>query len=175
MPQLWFRSDDEWIAEGLAAKRNIDEWVGAPAMIVRVQGGGRPRPVHALLTKPGAARVNGEDLVTGIRVLRDRDEILAGDGRRLWFSEESVAEVTLFDDGRDADDGSDGTSPATRCPRCRSAFVHADEVVACTTCGVFYHWSEHRRCFNYYHECVVCQGQTREVGNPAFAWTPCAL
>lgn len=198
MAQLWFRceeseeghaskasnasggskeggaSKERWIAEGLAAERNLEEWVRRPAVVVRAGNGRGTKPAFALIAHAQSARVNGEPLTAGIRILRDRDEILCADGSRLWFSAESVAEVSLFDDGRDHADDGGSTSPVL-CPRCRGAIEHGDEVVACPSCGLFYHWLESRRCYNFHRECVGCEGATVDVGDPAFAWTPCDL
>jgi hypothetical protein len=171
MSHLWYTRDGEWIAESLSAERALGEWTGDDASLVRIapQPGGPA--CYALLAPAPSVRVNGEPLPTGIRVLRDRDEILCRTGQRLWFSTERVAEITRFRGSGDAGVEAD----EARCPRCRDYIEQGTEAVACPNCGVFYHFAADRHCYDYHAECVICRGPTRDLSEQTLAWTPCAL
>lgn len=164
MPQIWYRTDEEWVVESLGPERTLGAWGAGSATMLRFRRAAGGAPGYALLADPEAVRVNGEPLLTGLRVLRDRDEILGPRGDRLWYSSERLAEVAPFVGEEDA-----------RCPRCRGGIVRGVAAVACPGCGVFYHSSEERPCFLFHDSCVICGHATCGLAEPEFGWTPCAL
>ncbi|HEY2774965.1 MAG TPA: hypothetical protein VGK20_13040 [Candidatus Binatia bacterium] len=167
MAHLWYLEDEEWVAEHLAAERALAEWTDDGATIVRIASSAHGQRGYALLDLANRVRINGEGVATGFRVLRDRDELLCGDGRRLWFSAESLAEPIRFRGGSEEE--------GTRCPRCRGNIEVGTTVVACPVCGVLYHHAEERPCFAFHRECVTCGGPTLEPGEATLGWMPCRL
>ena len=107
---------------------------------------------------PGV-HVNGAPLDTGIRLLRDRDELRAG-GRRTFFSGESLAEVVLFPGGE----------RSVFCPRCRLEVAPGSPAVRCPGCNVWHHQTDDMPCWTYGDHCTLCEQPTAlDVG---FRWTP---
>ena len=114
-----------------------------------------------LLAPPGngAVRVNGMPLALGMRVLRERDEIVVN-GRRRYFSGERHAVVVPFP-------GSD--RPVT-CPRCRQEVLAGTPAVACPQCDAWHHQSEELPCWTYSPTCALGD-QPTELGT-GYRWTP---
>jgi hypothetical protein len=106
-----------------------------------------------------AVRVNGEPLDVGIRVLRDRDELRAGD-RRAFFSTESLAKIVPFPGGE----------RPTFCPRSRLEITPGSPAVACPQCKVWHHQSEELPCWTYSERCATCDQST--ALDAGFRWTP---
>lgn len=173
MPHLWYISHDEWVAERLAAARILAPWSGDESVLIRIRAASGNDSGYALLAVTRALRVNGDPVPTGLRVLRDRDEILCPGGCRLYFSTEDIAEVVPYP----GVDIGDSAAPAggARCPRCRCDIERGSDAVACPRCRTFYHCTQARPCYAYHEQCCVCSGPTTSVAEPAFGWTPCEL
>ena len=102
MPVMWIQHEQEqrWCpvalnGEAVALPANSELQVGGEvahaAAIVLSAGAGGDRLVMA---RTGAAVwVNGEPLLLGVRVLRDRDVIRVGSGECAVYSAESLASV----------------------------------------------------------------------------------
>ncbi len=107
-------------------------------------------------------RLNGEPLHTGLRVLRDRDEIHVAGGGRMYFSTEALAELRPFP----------GSEAPTYCPRCRQEVHAAQPAVSCPGCGRWYHQDDATDlpCFTYATRCALCpQATALDAG---YQWTP---
>jgi hypothetical protein len=104
-------------------------------------------------------RVNGERVVSGLRSLRDRDEIRIGSSR-MFFSLETLACVDDFP----------GADSPLFCPRCRQQIQEGNEAVRCPRCGVWHHQSSELPCWTYSATCALCdQPSSFDAG---FHWTP---
>lgn len=152
MAHLW--SDDGeggWTRTELAAPTH------------RVAGGTIRRTADAwVLIGDPAVRVNGARLATGIQVLRDRDELVAG-GRRCWFSTETRAAVAPY-----------AGAVAFACPRCRLDIEPGTPCVVCPGCGVLHHErADGLPCWTYAPRCAVCDQPTALDAD--LRWTPEAL
>jgi len=103
----------------------------------------------AIVCRPGACRLNGEPLTSGLRHLVHRDEIVLHNcDRRLVFSTESIATVVEYEG-----------DPKT-CPRCRQEIVSGMAIVICPTCKVAHHQTQALPCFRYSEQCAACQRPT---------------
>jgi len=151
MAHLWTYETSNWAALPLAG----DEFTLLPAL--RVQ---RAAACDAwVVVGPPAVHVNGVALDTGIRVLRDRDELRAG-GRRAFFSTESLAVVAAFP----------GAERAVSCPRCKLEIVADSPAVRCPKCDVWHHQTDELPCFTYRERCTLCDQPSALDGG--FRWTP---
>ena len=105
-----------------------------------------------------AIRVNGE-LLTGIAVMRDRDEILLQGGTRLYFSTEETARVEPFPAGE----------VTSFCARCHKPLRPGTPAVRCPKCG---HWCEQsdKQCWTYGPTCPLCDQMT--ALDAELRWTP---
>jgi hypothetical protein len=113
-----------------------------------------------VVCRPGAVRVNGDLVAVGVRVLCDRDEIVAAPGERIYFSTETLPQIAPFL----------GSPETTSCPRCLKPVVKGEPSVKCQ-CGLVYHQDETngRPCYTY-AACVSCSRATTLDGN--YRWTP---
>jgi hypothetical protein len=113
-----------------------------------------------------AACVNGQPLVLGARVLRDRDEIVVrGPGwpatPRCFFSTERLAVVAPLPDG----------VGAVKCPRCKEAIEPGQMAVRCPSCNCWHHQIEGgKNCWTYLTRCASCDGPTDLDGK--YRWSP---
>ena len=152
MPHLWTETTRAAAADDAAgAPRWFRRLIVGPcavgdATLVRadVDGGAR-----WLVLGPPSVRVNGAPLVTGIAVLRDRDELLI-DGARLYFSSEARPVVAPLQAGE----------RAIRCPRCTVEIAPGTPAVACPGCGIWHHESDARRCWTHGSTCTACDQAT---------------
>jgi hypothetical protein len=112
-----------------------------------------------VIVGPRAVSVNGSRLDTGIRVLRDRDELRTGSGR-LFFSTESLAVVVPFID----------TGTKTCCPRCKLEIAPGSPAIRCPRCGVYHHQSEDLPCWTYAKSCSLCDHLT--ALDAGYDWVP---
>lgn len=177
MAHLWYRSEQgEWKAGELPAGR-VALGRGPGRLAVRLSEaapvlGPCLSPVSTaslnglawvLLTGPTeGVRVNGSALPSGIRVLRDRDEIRLAGGVRLYLSLEELARVMPFA----------GTEPPVYCPRCKLELKKGEASVRCPnpTCRITHHQSAELPCWTYTGGCTLCGHPTDlEAG---FRWTP---
>ena len=152
-----------WVREG--DPREAAEWSPLPlegeslavsaARLVRTTdaGGGW------VVVGPCSVSVNGSRLDTGIRVLRDRDELRAAGGR-MFFSSESLAVVVPFPD----------PGKTTFCPRCKLAIAPGSPAVRCPQCGVWHHQSEELPCWVYSVSCSLCDHPT--ALDAGYRWVP---
>jgi len=127
-----------------------------PARLLRCTAAERESWV---LVGPPAVRVNGSPLDTGIRALRDRDELLAG-GVRTFFSTEVLATVVPFPQ----------SEKTTFCARCKLAITSGAPAVQCPQCGVWHHQSEELPCWTYAPRCAMCDQPT--ALDAGFRWMP---
>jgi hypothetical protein len=123
----------------------------------------------AILSSPGEIEINGLPLVSGIRVLRDRDAIRFDGGQIAFFSAETTAQIEPFP-------GNESVS----CPRCYSPIVPKKPSVRCPACGVWHHQMpgpEGKRdweCWTRHETCAQCQKQPTDL-QAGPTWTPEAL
>src|SRR5438094_4726304 len=100
MAHLWLReASDSWSPAAPAGNTPAIR----PARLLR-----RPTPQRDvwILVGPPSVRVNGDPLDTGIRVLRDRDELRAATSR-TFFSTQTLPAIDPFP----------GSAQPTFCPR----------------------------------------------------------
>jgi hypothetical protein len=104
--------------------------------------------------------VNGMPLVTGIRVVGDRDEIRVPGSGSFYFSTETLARVEEFV----------AAEQTLFCPRCKQAIEAGAAAVKCPGCGVWHHQTEDLNCWTYSDICALCTNKTDLNGS--FRWTP---
>ena len=109
-----------------------------------------------------AVRVGGVPLLAGLRVLRDRDEIILEGGQRFFFSKECLARI----------ESSPATGESLLCQRCRQPIAEGTDAVHCPQCGLWYHQSDTLPCWTYSPQCAVCGGATNLSTAQQFHWTP---
>ncbi len=121
-------------------------------------------------------RHNGVEMLLGLALLRDRDEVVlqrdylqgADDCRvevsnRFYFSTEQLAEVVAAPAGL-----------STKCPRCKMVLATGDLAVRCPSCGAWHHQREGRPCWTYTDRCAVCHRQETALDGQ-LPWTPAEL
>jgi hypothetical protein len=180
MAHLWVQDGEEgWVsyeldgsavglcADGVieAASRSRVRLPSASAVVVRVAAGGGEQWALAA-SKSTGVRLNGLKLVTGLRVLSDRDEIRLPSGTILYFSKETLASVVAFPAG---------LSPLS-CPRCRKPLEPGVAAVRCPGCGLWHHQSEEERlpCWTYAGRCAGGCDQPTEL-SAGYRWIPEAV
>ncbi|MCC6850248.1 MAG: hypothetical protein IT294_17290 [Deltaproteobacteria bacterium] len=152
MAYLWSASDRDperaaddpeprWSRRPIDATRVVGDATFARADLA---GGAR-----WLVLGPATVRVNGAPLLTGVAVLRDRDELLI-DGARVYFSTEAHPVVTTPPPG----------DRPLHCPRCTVAIAMNAAAVACPTCGIWHHESADRQCWTHAAVCASCDQAT---------------
>lgn len=134
-------------------------------LVALTQGGERGA---ILMVRPGLwARVNGQPVLGGLRVLEHRDEVLVGDAR-LFFSLETTPTVVVFQ-------APAGTRPPT-CPVCRGPIVDGSQAVQCPGCGRWFHQADAvdgrpaKPCWTYAPTCRFCAHPTPFSAEAA--WSP---
>ena len=171
MPHLWHipEASDRWHVAPLDAGRvflpllRAEPAVNANrpvATIRRVPGAGADPERWVLIAERGSGvTVNGVQLALGVRVLRDRDEIMH-QSARWFFSAERLARVEAFP----------GAAGSVFCARCRQAVEPGSPTVRCPGCGTWYHQSESLGCWVYGEKCALCvQATALDAG---FRWEP---
>ena len=133
--------------------------------VLRRTGAVKSRDTWVLLSPQCVSMlVNGEPVLTGIRVLRNKDEIrIAGTGRRFYYSTERLARVETFAD----------SERAVFCPRCKREITKGSEAVRCPQCQVWHHQSEPLDCWTYSSSCSLCDQPTGL--DTGYRWTPEAI
>ena len=133
------------------------------ALVLRREG---PEGETWLVMAPphSGVRINGTVLASGIRVLRDRDEVLVGGTQRLYFSTESLAHAEPFQ----------GLDQLVYCPRCKQEIAVESMAVRCPRCGAWHHQSEDFPCWVYSENCALCD-QPTSLDDTNFQWTPQSL
>jgi len=154
MAHLWLPEDGDaaWTRQPLGGETAL----GASAGLLRATA---PEGHRWVLLAAPSVRVNGSPVAAGIVALRDRDEICA-DGRRVFFSTESLAEVVPYPGGE----------RTTFCPRCRLEIAAGTLAVRCPHCGVWHHQSAELPCWTYAERCVQCDQRT--ALDAGYRWTP---
>jgi hypothetical protein len=92
------------------------------------------------------ARVNGLAVLTGARVLTDRDELALPGHPPMFFSAEAVPAIEPFP----------GTAQPIFCPRCKQAIEIPMPAVRCPQCRVWHHQSDDLPCWTYGSHCALC-------------------
>jgi len=105
--------------------------------------------------------VNGNQVLGGIKVLENRDEIrFGGTNFRFYYSAEQLARIDRFEGGE----------RTMTCPRCSQEILEGNAVVECPLCGVLHHQSEQYPCWTYAEHCALCNQSTAlDMG---YQWTP---
>ncbi len=123
-------------------------------------------------------RLNGWPLAVGLRVLRDKDELVVAGHSPVFYSDEALPLVEPYPGDDDP-----------RCPRCRLAIhkgdsakgdgakgdgakgdsAKGDGAVRCG-CGIWYHQTDEYPCFDYGESCLTC-GRSTSLGS-GFSWSP---
>ncbi len=165
MSRLWNNNDDnDWIAETLGFDQG-EPVAHGPARLIAF-GKGAEREVALLLPLGERAWVNGQPVISGLKVLEHRDEILIG-SQTLYFSAESTpvpVEYRLPEDQR-----------RPRCTLCRMAIEDSQTAVACPRCGRWFHELDaiddqpEKKCWTYKDRCL-CGHPTSLSGEPV--WRP---
>ena len=172
MAHLWVQDDtDGWGVFPLAAQllslrdalpaagqRTHDGRAGSEAILLRSAGVGATRWV--LLATSQGVLVNGVPLLTGIRVLVDRDEIRLRAARPVYFSSEVLATVEDFP----------GSERPVFCPRCKQETAPKAKAVRCPQCDVWHHQTDDLPCWTYAPRCALCD-QLTELGG-TYRWSP---
>jgi hypothetical protein len=109
--------------------------------------------------------VNGRLLQTGIRFLKDRDDVRVHDQLSVFFSTEKLARVVPYTPG----------ASSVFCPRCKQPFVDGTPSVQCPHCGVWHHQDEAQalECWLYSERCAMCD-QLTDL-HAGFRWSPLEL
>jgi len=140
-------------AEALAAG-------AAPAALLLPGRRGTPPPWVLLVSGDCPVTVNGAPVLTGIRVLADRDEIRIAGADPVFFSTETLPVVEPFPGG-----------PRTvYCPRCKLPIQPGTPAVRCPGCGVFHHQLDERPCYTYAPACAACGAPAELSGG--YRWVP---
>ena len=165
MSHLWQQINDRWepaplTGPALALDAGGELRPAAPGDVSHLRFLAVEKDSWVLLASPaGVVRVNGDPVVAGIRVLRDRDEIVLG-GARCFFSAERLARIEPFP-------GADGD---VICPRCKRPIAPATPAIRCPGCGTWHHQEGERSCFTYAPKCALCE-QASDL-NAGFRWQP---
>jgi hypothetical protein len=172
MAHLWVQDDTgAWAVFSLASqllslpdafpaagRRPHDGQAGTHAILLRSVGAGSTRWV--LMAASQGVRVNGAPLLTGIRVIVDRDEIRLGRGCSVYFSSEALATV----------EGFPRSGQPVLCPRCKQEIALGYEAVKCPQCGVWHHQAGDLPCWTYAPHCALCD-QSSDLGG-SYRWSP---
>src|SRR5262245_41644492 len=147
-----------WQARALVAGRVLrgEELALAGAAFVPL-GQGAARRVRAGVR----ARVNGEPVLGGLRLLEHRDEVLIG-ATRLVFSGEATPAVTTLRLGEG--------ERVPVCPVCRGPVRDGTAAVQCPGCGRWSHQLDAKPCWTYAPACRFCGHPTSLDGEAA--WRP---
>jgi len=173
MPHLWVKDSGEWtvlelLSDTFALTRDPLKPVqrrelGTPAEIacmLRCNGAGGEHLFVLAPSENTAVIINGIPLASGIRILRDRDELRVGGIERMYFSTESLAVLTRFP----------GNEQAMYCPRCKREIALQTDAVKCPQCDAWYHQSEEFPCWVYSERCALCdQPSNLDAG---YRWSP---
>jgi hypothetical protein len=104
--------------------------------------------------------VNGFPVSLGIRVLEDRDELWIPGLPAVFFSTETVAQITTFQ----------GSREQIICPRCKQEIEKDTSAVKCPQCSVWHHQSDELPCWTYAAHCTLCDQPTGL--DTGYRWSP---
>ena len=172
MAHLWVQDDtDGWVVFPLASPflalpdalpaaglRTRERQPSPDATLLRSVGPSGARWV--LLAPSRGVLLNGVPLLTGIRVLLDRDEIQFGAAGSVYFSSEALATV----------EGFPGSEQPLFCPRCKEGIAPGAKAVRCPHCGVWHHQTDDLPCWTYAPHCALCDQPTDLDGS--YRWSP---
>ena len=164
MPQLWSRGHDGWLPTSIddASTPPFKVAPTTSALIIRSNGG---NGAHWLLMAAPNVLLNGTPLTTGVRMLRDRDEIVVDGAPPQYFSTEQLATIEPF---------SGATRPFV-CARCQQPITVNQLVVRCPRphCSAVHHQMPERLCWSRTEACAECEGPTQLSSD--YGWTPACL
>jgi len=173
MAYVWLEVDGGWAAARLEAGGYRLEAGAEPR--IRRHAGIEAGPCEAellgslvptglerwvLVCGKSAVRVNGEPVVLGMRVLKDRDEVRLPDGARLYFSAERLAEVAAMPAG----------SRPVSCARCHRPIEPGNAAVQCPGCNTWHHQTDELPCWLYDERCALCPQAT--ALDASLNWSP---
>jgi hypothetical protein len=118
---------------------------------------------RTLFASPGpSVWINGWPLLTGARLLRDKDEIRMEGAEPMFLSTEVLARVSAFPGG---------ARPAF-CPRCRQIIESGTPAVQCPnpSCRMWHHHTTDCQCWTYAATCAVCDQST--ALDSGYRWIP---
>lgn len=179
MGSLWIYDQNDWALASLEADLSY-ELNHDPAAPVRVQKTKQIKAESAVLrpwqcgeqhkwvalssSQAAGIYINSFAISgPGIHVMKDRDEILLRDGRRLFFTTEQLPRIVSFP----------GSDRPVNCARCKKPIDKGMEAVCCpnSKCAAWHHNTEKYPCWQYHEFCALCDQQTR-LGNAKYAWSP---
>ncbi len=143
----------------LAVCKGLDD-IAVPLLVRKQEFQGEER--WLLLSKsPGRTRVNGMPVFNGVRMLNDRDLISLGDGHRVFYSSERIAQIEPYP----------GEDDSTCCVRCKLPLQPGKPAVRCPApgCGFWYH----QICWDYRDQCANCGRPT--AFDSGYQWSPSEL
>jgi hypothetical protein len=115
----------------------------------------------ALLAPPrSGVSVNGRPVPTGLRLLRDRDEIRLRGCDPIYFSSETLARIASFP----------GLGRPVYCPRCKDVIEAQSPAVRCPACSLWHHQRPDRACWTYAPTCACCDQPTPL--DAGYRWLP---
>lgn len=157
MACLWVRDRGEWTAVPL--DRDPVELGVEPARAILVSKIEGDKTFWTLVVSPEEiVRVNGDRVMLGIRVMRDRDAIQVGGGARMFFSSESAPTVVSY-----------SGAASVNCARCNTEIRPGDLAVRCPACRVFLHQTAELGCWAYGEACVCGHPTSLNAEN---CWRP---
>lgn len=169
MSHLWIKDEEQQWAVFLLlsdtyALEPFLEWStrttesGSAVSIVR-SSGEENEQWHLLVPHGVRVSVNGLPIITGLRTLRDRDQITIGDRTAYFSTEERVQRVPF-----------PGGERKFFCARCRQELIVGVSAVKCSQCNVWHHQTNELPCWTYAAHCALCSQQTDlEAG---YRWQP---
>jgi hypothetical protein len=160
MPHLWVQDEEnEWAV--LPLDGDCLELSSIPTPMFRCLDSTFSVPPALLRTRDDASEqwtlvagaehrvtVNGTPLGTGIRVLRNRDQVDISGVGSVFYSSERQARIEPLPTGLGE----------VFCPRCRQRIEEGTPAVRCPgpQCGLWYHQSHEYPCWLYAPTCAVC-------------------
>jgi hypothetical protein len=150
MSSLWHETAPrQWTARTIPASGPLG---GAELGVGGIAVMNLPRQGAVLFVEAGVwARVNGDPVPGGMRLLQHTDELLI-EGARLVFSQQSAPIVVPFVPV-------EGQRLPT-CPICRGPIRAGMEAVQCPGCGRWCHQQGAKTCWTYATTCRFCQHPT---------------
>src|SRR3954447_6364974 len=163
MSCIWQERAGQWQARAVLGRLLPGEALELPGVGVAALRHGA-----ALLVRPGVrARVNGEPVLGGLRLLEHEDEILVGTSR-LFFSAETTPVLVSY--------RLVAGQRAPVCPICRGPVRDGMQAVQCPGCGRWVHQREApteqppKPCWTYAPTCRFCNHPTSFAAEAA--WRP---
>lgn len=152
MAVLWTQreQDDSWRPTELngdpAPLAGVSSAAGAVATVLPLVGSAD----RILITgRRASISINGNPLLLGIRVLRDRDAIRVGPSPCVYFSLETLPVVVPCPEAR-----------PVPCARCKTDIAPGFPAVRCPSCGAWHHQGGDLLCWSHVERCAACQRLT---------------